>query len=75
MIWLVNYIPKPIRKTVCSFKDKVISLFETNTPKQLVYEGVKKVNKLKVQKQSEENIIIALEIFLYQKRKKKLYIE
>ena len=73
MIWLVNYIPKPIRKTVCSFKDKVISLFETNTPKQLVYEGVKKVNKLKVQKQSEENII-ALEIFLYQKRKK-LYIE
>ena len=74
MIWLVNYIPKPIRKTVCSFKDKVISLFETNTPKQLVYEGVKKVNKLKVQKQSEENII-ALEIFLYQKRKKKLYIE
>ena len=74
MIWLVNYIPKPIRKTVCSFKDKVISLFETNTPKQLVYEGVKKVNKLKVQNQSEENII-ALEIFLYQKRKKKLYIE
>ena len=71
---MVNYIPKPIRKTVCSFKDKVISLFETNTPKQLVYEGVKKVNKLKVQKQSEENII-ALEIFLYQKRKKKLYIE
>ena len=71
---MVNYIPIPIRKTVCSFKDKVISLFETNTPKQLVYEGVKKVNKLKVQKQSEENII-ALEIFLYQKRKKKLYIE
>ena len=71
---MVNYIPKPIRKTVCSFKDKVISLFETNTPKQLVYEGVKKVNKLKVQNQSEENII-ALEIFLYQKRKKKLYIE
>ena len=74
MIWLVNYIPEPIRKTVCSFKDKVISLFETNEPKQLVYEGEKKVNKLKVQKQSEENII-ALEIFLYQKRKKKLYIE
>ena len=65
---------KAYKKNLCSFKDKVISLFETNTPKQLVYEGVKKVNKLKVQKQSEENII-ALEIFLYQKRKKKLYIE
>ena len=62
---MVKYIPEPIRKTVCSFKDKVISLFETFEPKQLVYEGEKKVNKLKVQKQSEENIIIALEIFLY----------
>ena len=31
--WLINYIPEAIRKTVNSFKDKVLSLFETNTPK------------------------------------------
>ena len=27
-----DYIPEPIRKTVGIFKDKVVSLFETNTP-------------------------------------------
>ena len=30
---IVNYIPEPIRKNVGGFKDKVISLFTTNTPK------------------------------------------
>ena len=28
---LINYIPKPLRKTVRFFKDKVVSLFKTNT--------------------------------------------
>ena len=31
--WLINYIPEPIRKSVCGFKDKIVSLFRTNTPK------------------------------------------
>ena len=31
--WLINYNPEPIRKSVGGFKDKVISLFKTNTPK------------------------------------------
>ena len=31
--WLINYIPDPIRKNVDGFKDKIISLFKTNTPK------------------------------------------
>ena len=35
--WLNNYLPKPIRKSVGDFKDKVISLFKINTPKQTVY--------------------------------------
>ena len=35
--WLINYIPEPIRKSLGGFKDKVISLFKTNTPKQTVY--------------------------------------
>ena len=30
---LINYNPEPIRKSVGGFKDKVISLFKTNTPK------------------------------------------
>ena len=31
--WMINYIPQSIRKSVGSFKDKVVSLFKTNTPK------------------------------------------
>ena len=31
--WLINYIPEPIRKSVGGFKDKIVSLFKTNTPK------------------------------------------
>ena len=29
--WLTNYIPKSIGKTVSAFKNKVVSLFKTNT--------------------------------------------
>ena len=31
--WLINYIPEPIRKSAGGFKDKIISIFKTNTPK------------------------------------------
>ena len=31
--WLINYIPKPIRKSVSVLKDKFIILFNTNTSK------------------------------------------
>ena len=31
--WLINYIPEPISKSVGGFKDKIISIFKTNTPK------------------------------------------
>ena len=34
--WLVNYILELIRKTVGSFKDKIVSLFKTNTPENMV---------------------------------------
>ena len=43
-----------MRKTVVGFKDKVISLFKTNTPKQRVYGRGNKLTKQK-QKQSEED--------------------
>ena len=38
---LINYISKPIRKSV--------SLFDTNTPKQIVYGRGKKPSKPKIQ--------------------------
>ena len=53
--WLINYIPERIRKSVGGFNDKVISLFDTNTPKQIVYRRGKKLNKSKKQKQSEND--------------------
>ena len=43
--WLINYIPEPIRKSVDSFKDKVISLFKTSTPKQTLCRRGKKSSK------------------------------
>ena len=38
--WLIDYIPEHIRKTEGSFK--VVSLFKTNTPSQVVYGKGKK---------------------------------
>ena len=35
--WLINYVPEPIRKSVAGFKDKIFSLFRTNTSEQTVY--------------------------------------
>ena len=53
----MNYIPESIRKIAGGFKDKVVSLFKTNTPKQTLYGRGKKLSKPKTQKQPEENII------------------
>ena len=58
---LINYIPEPIRKSVGGFKDKIVSLFKKNTPKQTVWVR-KKI------KQTKNKI---LENLLYQKRAKK----
>ena len=35
--WLINYIVEPIRNGVGGLKDKIVSLFKTNTPKPTVY--------------------------------------
>ena len=48
--WLINFIPESIRKSAGDFKDKAISLFKTNTPKQTVYGRGKKLSKPKRQK-------------------------
>ena len=34
---LINYVFEPIRKSVGGFKDKILSLFKTNTPEKNVY--------------------------------------
>ena len=41
----INYIPEPITKTVSDSKDKIMSLYKTNVPKQTVYVRGKKLSK------------------------------
>ena len=43
--WWINYTTKPLIKNVSVLKDKVMSLYKTNTPKQTVYGRGKKLNK------------------------------
>ena len=45
--WLISYVPESIRKSVSGFKDKIVSLFKTSTPKQAVYGRGKKLSKPK----------------------------
>ena len=35
--WLINYILELIRKVISDFKDKIVSLFNTNTSKHTMY--------------------------------------
>ena len=46
-VWLINYIPEPIRKSAGGFKDKIVYLFKTNTPKETEYGRGKKLSKPK----------------------------
>ena len=46
---LINHYPKPKRKSVGGFKDKIVSLFKTNTLKQTVYGRETKLSKPKTQ--------------------------
>ena len=43
--WLIHYIPQPISKSIGGFKDKFVSLFKMNTPKQNVYGRGQKLSK------------------------------
>ena len=56
--WFINYTPKPIRKTAYGLKDKFVRQRHTRIMvKKTVYERRKKPIKLKIQNQSEDNII------------------
>ena len=61
--WLINYIPEHLRKSLGGFKDKIVSLFKTDTLKQTVYGKEKKLSKPKTQ-----NI---RNLFILKKKKKK----
>ena len=61
--WLINYIPESIRKSVGGFKDKIVSLFNTNTPKQTVHGRRKKLSEAKTQNIRDP--------FILKKRKRK----
>ena len=43
--WLINYIPKAVRKSVSGSKDRIVSVFKTNTPKKTMYWRGKKLRK------------------------------
>ena len=66
--WLINYISEPIRKSVGSFKDKVIIIFKANTPKETVYGRENKLSKPKTQNKIRNH-------FMLKKKKKKLNTE
>ena len=55
--WSINYIPDPTRKSVGGLKDKIISLFKINIPKQTVYGTGKKLSKPKTQYKIENRFI------------------
>ena len=61
-----KYVPEPIIKSAGAFKDKVISLFKTNTLKQTMYGRGKKLSKPKTQNKVRNPFI---------SKKKKLKIE
>ena len=79
----IDYIPKCLIQGVSDFKDKIISIFNTNTPKQTLHGRGKKLSKPKKQnvkepliskKNKKELKIEYLEIFghfVRQKKKKK----
>ena len=39
--WLINYVPDTVRTIVGDFKDKIFSLFKTNTPKRIIINSIK----------------------------------
>ena len=52
------------------FKDKVVTVFKTNTHTQTVYGRERKLSKRKSQRQSEENIFKNNRNLFYIKRRK-----
>ena len=54
--WLINYTPEPITKIVGGFEERIVSLFNTDTPKQTVY--AKKLSKPETQSKIRNPFIL-----------------
>ena len=75
--WLVNYIPEPIKKTLGNAKDKIMSLFKTNTTEDCikptrvsnVYRGEKKPSKPKIKTIRKQHNCRCKKSFQTKKRK------
>ena len=67
--WLFNNISRPITKIVGGFKDRIVSIFNTNTSKQTMYGRGKKLSQPKREEQSEENKINSRNPFILKKEK------
>ena len=59
--WLINYIPKPIRKVVGGFMDNTVSLSKSKTSKQAVYGRGKKLSKPKKKQKKKRNPFLSEE--------------
>ena len=67
MVLLVNYIPELTAKLLGGFKDKIVSVRNTNTPTQTVYGRGKELSKPKTQ-----NKINSIgNLFILKKKKEK----
>ena len=67
--WLINFIHEPKTKGVSGFKDKVISLFKTNTPKQKGMRKKKETKQTKNKNNLKKTKITALEKEKKEKKK------
>ena len=55
--WLISYISELVAKTLGCFMEWIISLFNTNTPKQSVYGREKRLCKPKTQNKIRNRFI------------------
>ena len=75
--WLINYIPEPIKKMLGDAKDKIMSLFKTNTIEDCikpahvsnVYGGEKKPSKPKIKKIRRQHNVDVRNLFRLKKGK------
>ena len=52
--WLINYVPDTVRTIVDDFKDKIFSLFKTNTPKEIIINSIRNLFIPKKKKEQKE---------------------
>ena len=54
--WLINDVPDTVRTIVDDFKDKIFSLFKTNTPKEIIINSIRNLFIPKKKEQKEKKL-------------------